>query len=104
MKLNDIEDIFTKVVLDELLPPNLSDDFFEALYGDASEGAYNISLSFNSYDAEQKHPLINMQGIVENIVKLLDADVKLIDWKLGHTETPAAQTHVIPLKIQLDLQ
>jgi hypothetical protein len=131
MKQKDMEDFFTKDVLDEILPPGLSDDFFEALYGDAKEGAYDISLAFNSYDAEQnllsfdvklqerldkclacnltyglpevftKHPLIDMQGIVEKIFKLLGSNVKLVDWKLGHTETPAAQTHIIPLRIRL---
>jgi 23S rRNA A2030 N6-methylase RlmJ len=40
-----INDIFTPKVLEDLLPLQRSDEFFEALYGDADEGAYNISLS-----------------------------------------------------------
>jgi hypothetical protein len=127
-KLNDL---FTKEVLEDLLPPQLSNDFFEALYGDADEGAYNISLSFKNYDSEKNilsfdlrlierqdkclacnltyglpdvfscHPLININGMVEKIVALLGGDTKCIDWKLGRTQTPASNLHIIPLTIRL---
>ena len=60
------------------------------------------NLTYGLPEVFTKHPLINMDGIVEKIIKLLGADVKCLDWKLGRTQTPAAQTHVIPLKIQLD--
>ena len=109
----------------------MSDDFFEALYGDADEGAYNISLSFISYDPEQKilsfelqlhekpgkclacnltyglpevfsrHPLINIKGLVEKIEVHLGGDTKCISWELGHTRTPDSTMHAIPLIIQL---
>ncbi len=46
----NINDIFTKKVLQELLPAQRSDEFFEALYGDADEGAYDISLACKNYD------------------------------------------------------
>lgn len=44
MDQNEIEGIVTQDFLDNLLPPEKSDQFFEALYGDASEGAYDIRL------------------------------------------------------------
>ena len=127
-KLNDL---FTKDVLDELLPSQLSNDFFDALYGDADEGAYNISLSFKNYDSEKnilsfelqlherpekclacnltyglpdvfsRHPLININGMVEKIVALLSDDTKCTGWELGRTQTPASNLHIIPLTIQL---
>ena len=127
----DLNTLFTKGVLQDLLPPQLSDDFFEALYGDADEGAYNISLSFISYDPEQKilsfelqlhekpgkclacnltyglpevfsrHPPINIKGLVEKIEAHLGGDTKCISWELGHTRTPDSTMHVIPLIIQL---
>ena len=127
----NLNDIFTKEVLVDLLPQQRSDEFFEALYGDADEGAYDISLSFNNYDAEQnrlffelqlherpekclscnltyglpqvfsRHPLLNIQGLVEKIVTLLDADIKISGWELGRTRTPAANMHTIPLTIRL---
>ena len=127
-KLNDL---FTKDVLEELLPSQLSNDFFEALYGDADEGAYNISLSFKNYDPEKNilsfelqlherpekclacnltyglpdvfscHPLINIKGMVEKIVALLGGDTKCTGWELGRTQTPASNLHIIPLTIRL---
>jgi len=127
----DLNGLFTKDVLENLLPPQLSNDFFEALYGDADEGAYNISLSFISYEPEQKrlsfelqlheradkclacnltyglptvfsrHPMINIKGMVEKIETLLGRDTKCIGWELGSTRMPASNMHAIPLIIQL---
>lgn len=127
----NLDEIFSETVLNELLPPGLTDEFFEALYGDAKEGAYDLSLSFNNYDPEQKvltldfklnerpgkclacnltyglpqvfscHPLINIKGMVKKITRLLGDDIHCTEWKLGHTETPAAQTHIIPLIMRL---
>jgi hypothetical protein len=131
MKLKDLQNLFTKEVLEDLLPPQLSNDFFEALYGDADEGAYNISLSFKNYDPELKtlsfelllierpdkclacnltyglpdifscHPLLNIKGMVEKIEALLGGDTKCTAWELGRTQTPASNLHIIPLTIRL---
>ncbi len=131
MLQKDLNDLFTKDVLEDLLPSQLSDDFFEALYGDANEGAYNINLSFKHYDSEKKvlafelqlherpekclacnltyglpdvfsrHPLLNIKGMVEKIDALLGGDTKCIGWKLGRTQTPASNLHTIPLTIRL---
>jgi len=131
MQQQDLNELFTKDVLEDLLPPQLSNDFSEALYGDAAEGAFNISLSFVDYDPEQKkmffelqlhekpgkclacnltyglpkvfscHPLLNIKGMVEKIESLLGGETKCIGWELGTTQTPAASMHAIPLIIQL---
>ena len=128
---NNINKIFTKEILEDLLAPQRSDEFFEALYGDADEGAYDISLSFKSYDSVQnklsfelqlyerpgkclacnltyglpqvfsRHPLLNIQGMVEKIITLLGADIKSTGWELGRTRTAAANMHSIPLTIHL---
>jgi len=127
----NINEIFTKEVLEDLLPPQRSDEFFEALYGDADEGAYDIRLSFKNYDTEEnwlffelqlherpekclacnltyglpqvfsRHPLLNIQGMVEKIITLLGADIKSTGWELGRTRTAAANMHSIPLTIHL---
>ena len=127
----NINDIFTKKVLQELLPAQRSDEFFEALYGDAHEGAYDISLACKNYDTAQKtlsfelqlherpdkclacnltyglpevfsrHPLINIQGMVEKIEAILDGDTKCISWELGRTRTPEPHMHTIPFTILL---
>ena len=127
----NFDNLFTKDVLEGLLPPQLSNDFFEALYGDTNEGAYDISLSFIKYDPEQntlsfelqlherpekclacnltyglpdvfsRHPLLNIKGLVEKIETILGDDVKCSGWELGRTQTPAATMHTIPLTIRL---
>jgi hypothetical protein len=127
----DFNDLFTKDVLNDLLPPQLSNDFSEALYSDATEGAYDIRLSFKEYDSEQKkllfelqlherpgkclacnltyglpevlscHPLLNIKGMVEKIESLLDGKTKFAGWELGKTQTPASSMHAIPLTISL---
>ena len=131
MQPTDLKKIFSKDVLEDILPPHLSDDFFEALYGDASEGAYDIRLAFNKYDPERKtlvfeiqlherpgkclacnltyglpevfsrHPLININGMVEKIVAKLDGHPESFGWKLGRTRSDAATLHAIPLMIHL---
>jgi len=131
MLQKDLNALFTKDVLGNLLPPQLSNDFFEALYDDVDEGAYTISLFFRNYDPEQKilsfelqlherpdkclacnltyglpdvfsrHPIINIKGMVEKIEALIGGDIKCIDWKLGRTRTPASNMHAIPLTIRL---
>lgn len=131
MLQKNVNTLFTKEILEDILPPQLSNDFFEALYGDANEGAYTISLAFISYDPEHniasfelqlherpgkclacnltyglpevfsRHPLINIKGLVEKIETLLGKDTKCTGWELGRTRTPAANLHTIPLTIRL---
>jgi len=128
----NIASIFTQEVLEDLLPLHRSDEFFEALYGNADEGAYDIRLAFIKYDGGRKclsfelqllekpekclacnltyglpevfsrHPLINIKGMVEKIENLLGGVTKCTGWELGHTQTPTANMHSIPLKIWLD--
>ena len=131
MLRTNVTDIFTEEVLTELLPPQRSDEFFEALYGDRDEGTYDISLACKHYDAALKelsfelqlhqrpdkclackltyglpevlsrHPLINIPGMVQKIVRLLGNDIQCLGWELGRTQTPAANMHSIPLTIRL---
>lgn len=118
---------FTKEYLETLLSPDISDQFFEALYGDASEGAYDIKLEFISANDRRivlafnlikrqgkclvcsltyglpnvfsRHPLININGMVE---KLKQDGVSVKSWQLGQTEENSDTLHVIPLYIDLD--
>ena len=43
MDQHQIENLITQEYLDSLMPIEKSDQFFEALYGNASEGAYDIN-------------------------------------------------------------
>jgi hypothetical protein len=128
----DANDIFTKEILKDLLPPQLSDKFFAALYGDADEGAYDISLYFKKYEPDRemllfelqllerpgkclacnltyglpgvfaRHPLLNIQGMVEKIEMLLGGAAQCTGWELGRTEIHADSLHTIPLTIRLE--
>ena len=119
--------VFTQDFLDQLLPSNLSDKFFEALYGDASEGAYNISLEFLSADNKKvvlsfklvqrdgkclvcsltyglpnvfaRHPLININNMIK---KIEQKGIKIKAWNLGNTKEENSLLHTIPLYLDLE--
>lgn len=121
-----LEKIVTQDFLDSLLPPEKSDQFFEALYGDASEGAYDIRLECLSVGSKrivlafnliqrpgkclvcnltyglptvfQRHPLIDIKGMVR---KIEASGLKISGWRLGETEENSPSLHVIPLYLDL---
>lgn len=131
MPPSDLKDIFSDDVLKRLLPPVKADAFFDALYGDASEGAFDISLAFinhnpanNSLNFEfrlaerpgkclacnltyglpevfSRHPQINVKGMVGEIDNLLGDAYTCSGWSLGHTRTPSRSLHIIPLIVKL---
>ena len=128
---NDINNLFTSEKLNSLLPADRTDEFFDALYGDANEGAYDIKLHFSHYNIEKniltfelrlterpgkclacnltyglpqvfsRHPLINVKGIVEKIEEMLGGQAKCLDWELGSTQVSDDKFHSIPLNIFL---
>ncbi len=113
----------TQEMLDTLLPLERSNDFFEALYGDAEEGAYDIklvareikensaSLAFELHQRPnkclvcsvtyglpqvfQRHPLINTEKIAKEIAHSLGWEK--YSWELGRTEEHSAALHSIAL-------
>jgi hypothetical protein len=127
----DIHTIFTDEICDKIFPETKSDEFFEALFGDASEGAYDIQLRYEGFDENanklhfalnllerpgcclacnltyglpevfSRHPVINISGLVEDIEKKLGGAAKCADWKLGTTVQQEKSLHSIPLRIQL---
>ena len=127
MVQKDFDSILTQEFLDELLPPERSDQFFDALYGDTSEGAYDIrlkpigisgsrivlafnllrrpdkclvcSLTYGLPNVFTRHPLINIKGMIE---KIKDVGIPAKSWRLGDTEENSAALHIIPLYIDLD--
>jgi hypothetical protein len=122
-----LDQVLTQDYLDTLLPAQLSDQFFEALYGDASDGAYDIKLEFISANDKRivlafnltqrpgkclvcnltyglptvfsRHPLININGMVEKIV---EKGIKIKDWRLGETEEQNSTFHTIPFYLNLE--
>ncbi len=130
MRPENFNDIFTPDVLQKLFPEDLADRFFDALYGDAAEGAYDISLRFKTLGQNRiefelhltqrpgkcihcsltyglpevfsRHPIINIKGLVEKIDQLLNGSAKCIDWQIGFTQEISDKLHVIPLTVLLD--
>jgi len=129
--MDNLNEIFTDDVLKELFPPQRADDFFEALFGDAGEGAYDIGLSFLGYNEQanalnfnldlyerpgcclvcnltyglpevfSRHPVININGLVADIEKKLDGSAQCGEWILGTTAQQEKSHHSIPLRITL---
>lgn len=123
--------IFTPKTLNELFPAHLTDAFFEALFGDADEGAYDIRLAYSGHQADQlifelqlhqrsdrclacnltyglptvfsRHPIINLKGLIAKIENLLEGKVRLKEWSLGRTQEISKALHVIPLHIHIEV-
>ena len=121
-----VKEIFNRDFLDSLLPLEISDQFFEALYGDADEGAYDIKLEFKFAQDNQvvllfrliqrpgkclvcsltyglpnvftRHPLININGMIK---KIEEKGLKIESWRLGNTEEKTAAVHDIPLYMEI---
>lgn len=130
MDTRTIAGLFTPDVLLNLFPEERSNQFFDALFGDAEEGAYDIRLAYRSandshinLDLElhqrpgkclacnltqglpnvfSRHPVINIDGLVGDVEKLLDGLAKCKEWSLGHTEQRNNDMHVIPINITLE--
>ncbi|MHB1349378.1 MAG: pancreas/duodenum homeobox protein 1 [Desulfobulbus sp.] len=129
MNTQSLRSIFTDKVLAELFPAQRTNDFFEALFGDATEGAYDIKLSFQGYnegasalqfnldlierpgcclvcsltyglpEVFSRHPVINIKGLVNDIQEKLGGQAVCTVWKLGHTVQQGKSLHSIPLTI-----
>ena len=131
MSLENLDNIFTSETLKKLLPSDRADQFFEALYGEANEGAFDIALLFTGLDKDRntlnfelklterpgkclacnltyglpevfsRHPVINIKGMVTEIEGILAGTARCTDWALGHTRTRARDMHTIPLTVRL---
>lgn len=124
-----LKSLFSDAILKNLFPAEKADLFFEAMYGDVSEGAYDIELSFDGLKSDglvfhfhlrrrsgkclacnltyglphvfSRHPVIDAQGLVKNIEKALNGLAQCKRWNLGETREISGDMHVIPLFIQI---
>ena len=129
MKKEAIDTLFTPQYLQQLFPETRANDFFEALLGDADEGAYDISLAYrgcndNRINLEMqlkerpghclacnltqglptvfsRHPVINIKGLVATVEADLKEVARCADWSLGYTQQKSNGLHAIPLTITL---
>jgi len=120
---------FPQDVLDRIFPPEKTNAFFEAMLGDASEGAYDIRLIFQeikenrvmfafeltqrpdkclacsvTYGLPQvfkKHRIIDTENIVNQIQGIL-GHVKIVSWEIQPTRPIEQNVHLVPLHITLD--
>ena len=126
---NKLAEIFSGQILQKLFPAERADQFFDALFGDASEGTYDITLSFDDADEStlqftlnltqrpgcclacnltyglpdvfSRHPILNIGKLVREIDNLLGDIADCGDWKLKSTNSVSSSLHTIPLSISL---
>jgi hypothetical protein len=113
----------------KLFPEQKTAQFFEALFGDPEEGAYDIELRFremynNTLEFEflliakpgrclacsrtyglprvfLKHPVINIEELIKKIDEMINGYGKCKEWKLGPTRIISPELHSIPLIISI---
>jgi hypothetical protein len=121
--------IFEQHLLDEIFPSSRTDQFFTALLGDASEGAYDITLAYAGETDEEiefefrleqrpgkclacnltyglpevfmRHPVIDVAGVVRRIDSLMINGRQCGEWTLGRTREVSRAIHVLPLTVKL---
>ena len=124
-------DVFTKEWTEFVFPSKQrSDAFFDALFGGAEDGAYDIALRFIeqrgdtyefSFDLSQRpgkclacnltyglpqvfarHPVLNVKAVAEAAAAALDRPPAEASWKLGYTREHSPALHSIPLLITIN--
>lgn len=124
------EAMFKPEKLSGLFPETRADQFFEALLGDADDGAYDITLVYAGFQDSQlhfnfqlrqrpqkclscslthglphvfaRHPVIDVQGVVAAIDDLLAGKANCQSWEIGKTREISPEIHVIPLIIEIE--
>lgn len=127
MSTMDAAVIFTPERLTAIFPEDTADAFFDALYGGAEEGAYDIRLVYEGGSATQmyfafqlhqraghclacnltyglpqvfaRHPIIGLPRIVEAIAQAMGKEASTFTWELGRTQEHSRELHSIPLVI-----
>lgn len=120
---------FPQHILNEIFPPDRTDRFFEALFGDVAEGAYDITLAYKGETDNQikfefqlrqrpgkclachlthglpevfiRHPVIDIDGVVRQIDARMTNGKRCGEWYLGRTREISRAIHVLPLTVNL---
>lgn len=123
------EGVFTAAWAAEVFPPDRTDAFFDALFGGAEEGAYDISLRFVSandntyefaFDLTQRpgkclacnltyglpqvfarHPVLNVKSVAAAVARALGAEPDAVQWELKATQEHSSAVHSIPLLVRV---
>ena len=130
MNSNSMSDLFSHEVLEELFPGDRADRFFNAMLGDPEEGAYDIKLMFKESLPDQlkfefqlkqrpgkclacsltyglpqvfsRHPVIDLNGLVSEVNRIIDGRARCSNWQLGRTMEVSDVLHVVPFTIFLE--
>ena len=128
MNEQQLIETFSKETLARLFPPERTDSFFDALFGDSQEGAFDIDLSYQGCEGPElnfelqlkerpgkclachlthgipevflRHPIIDIKGLVGKIGELAGSR-KRPKWALGQTRQISRKLHVVPLRVHL---
>ena len=129
MTMDQFASLFGTDTCAELMPADTANQFFEALFGDAEEGSYDLELKYRGSDEAalhfeillherpghclacnltyglpevfSRHPVINLKGIAEKVNEIIGERGETGDWKLGRTARQSQSLHTIPLMIEL---
>lgn len=113
--------------LDGIFPATKSDEFFEAIYGGAEDGAYDIvltcdnitearaslafelrrrpgqclkcSLTYGLPDVFKRHPLLNVAGVAGQIASVLGWGT-IYKWELLPVQEISEDLHIIPFIVE----
>jgi hypothetical protein len=131
MTSTTLDALLTSETLLKIFPEERTDEFFEALFGDANEGSYDIELAYRDADDKNltlelllherpncclacnltqglpqvfsRHPVIDVASIVRDIDNLIGDRGTCGEWSLGHTEQRSSSLHVIPIRITIQM-
>ena len=123
---NHLSEVFSSEALGRLFPPDRADSFFEALFGDAGDGAFDITLCFLEREGDtlhfelqlrqrpgkclacnltyglpdvfSRHPVIDIRGLAREIVKIAGFAGEPA-FNLGSTMEISKKLHVVPLTV-----
>jgi len=129
MNEKQLTEAFSPEILEGLFPVDRTNAFFDALFGDAEEGAFDIGLNFSGGDGDElkfelqlkqrpgkclachlthgipdvflRHPIIDIQGLVEEIGNIAGSG-GVPEWELGRTREVSRELHVVPLTVRLN--
>ena len=129
MPATDYAAAFSPETLADIFPADRADRFFEALFGDAAEGAYDIRLAYSGKSGDRldfefqlaqrpgkclacnltyglpevfsRHPVIDLVGLVKKIDECLPNKKRCGKWRLGRTREISRALHVLPFAVDL---
>ena len=129
MVSEELAQLFDDQQMKNIFPDSISDQFFEALFGDPDEGAYDIHLVFDKQQNNvlhfhfklvrrpdkclrcsltyglpkvfSRHPVINLEGIAAEIDRILSSRGEVDNWELGRTSEITQDLHIIPFTVYL---